>query len=140
MTERDYLVITHGEFGIELIKSVEMIIGPQDHIKGLGLRPGDAVEDLRKTAVELVEENTKEGKETVVLCDILGGSPSNVGLYLLSKEGVNHVVTGVNMTMLISVLTSGEADTITVLEEAKQQVEEGLKLIDLSFIKNNRRS
>jgi len=135
VAERNFLVITHGEFGIELIKSVEMIIGSQDHVKGLGLRPGESVDNLKQLAIELVEKNTSEGRETVVFCDILGGSPSNVGLFLLSKEGVNYVATGVNMTMLISILTSGEEDTLTLLEEAKQEVEEGLRLIDLSFIK-----
>lgn len=35
MANRAIIVITHGEFGIELIKSAEMIMGPQEDVKDL---------------------------------------------------------------------------------------------------------
>ena len=41
MANRAIIVITHGEFGIELIKSAEMIMGPQENVTGFGLRPGN---------------------------------------------------------------------------------------------------
>lgn len=62
MANRAIIVITHGEFGIELIKSAEMIMGPQEDVKGLGLRPGESVDDLRAEAGETVEKFKEDGK------------------------------------------------------------------------------
>jgi len=36
MSNKALLVITHGNFGIELVKSVEMIMGEQEDVNALG--------------------------------------------------------------------------------------------------------
>ncbi|ETA80797.1 PTS sugar transporter subunit IIA [Youngiibacter fragilis] len=108
MSNRALLVITHGNFGIELVKSVEMIMGEQEDVSALGLNPGESVEDLRESADRIVEANKEAGKETIILVDILGGSPSNVALYLLKKHGIK-LVTGVNMYMLIEMFSQKDS-------------------------------
>jgi len=108
MSNKALLVITHGNFGIELVKSVEMIIGEQEDVNALGLNPGDSVEDLRESADRIVEANKEAGKETIILVDILGGSPSNVALYLMKKHGIK-LVTGVNMYMLIEMFSQKDS-------------------------------
>ena len=108
MSNKALLVITHGNFGIELVKSVEMIIGEQEDVNALGLNPGDSVEDLRESADRIVEANKEAGKETIILVDILGGSTSNVALYLMKKHGIK-LVTGVNMYMLIEMFSQKDS-------------------------------
>ena len=108
MSNKALLVITHGNFGIELVKSVEMIMGEQEDVNALGLNPGESVEDLRESADRIVEANKEAGKETIILVDILGGSPSNVALYLLKKHGIK-LVTGVNMYMLIEMFSQKDS-------------------------------
>jgi PTS system mannose-specific IIA component len=108
MSNKALLVITHGNFGIELVKSVEMIMGEQEDVNALGLNPGDSVEDLRESADRIVEANKEAGKETIILVDILGGSPSNVALYLMKKHGIK-LVTGVNMYMLIEMFSQKDS-------------------------------
>ncbi|MBB5887941.1 PTS sugar transporter subunit IIA [Lactovum miscens] len=139
MENRALLIITHGQFGIELVKSAEMIMGPQEDIKALALKPGDSVEDLRSEASLVVENYINEGKKVYVLCDLLGGSPSNVALYLLSK-GVEKIFTGVNMPMLIEMLTFYKTaeDSEVLLNTVKNTAEEGIQLIDISFLKRGR--
>lgn len=102
--KRAILIITHGEFGIELVKSVEMIMGEISDIKAIGLRPGYSVENLRDEANHILDSNTKNGMETIVLVDLLGGSPSNVALSLLKKHDIN-ILTGLNMPMLIELVS-----------------------------------
>ena len=114
MSNKTLLVITHGNFGIELVKSVEMIMGEQEDVNALGLNPGESVEDLRESADRIVEANKEAGKETIILVDILGGSPSNVALYLFKKHGIK-LVTGVNMYMLIEMFS--QRDSVETADE-----------------------
>jgi PTS system mannose-specific IIA component len=114
MSNKALLVITHGNFGIELVKSVEMIMGEQEDVNALGLNPGESVEDLRESADRIVEANKEAGKETIILVDILGGSPSNVALYLFKKHGIK-LVTGVNMYMLIEMFS--QKDSVETADE-----------------------
>ena len=79
------LIITHGLFGIELKKSAEMIMGEQENVDALGLVPGQSVDDLREKAFEIVEKNDAEGAHTIIMCDLMGGSPSNVALACVAK-------------------------------------------------------
>lgn len=114
MSNKALLVITHGNFGIELVKSVEMIMGEQEDVNALGLNPGESVEDLRESADRIVEANKEAGKETIILVDILGGSPSNVALYLFKKHGIK-LITGVNMYMLIEMFS--QKDSVETADE-----------------------
>jgi PTS system mannose-specific IIA component len=134
MAERAVLVITHGEFGIELVKSAEMIMGPQENVEALALRPGNSVDDLRNEANAILDKNNEKGLETIVLVDLLGGSPSNVALSLLAKNDLT-ILTGVSMPMLIELLTfyQIEKDTNKLVETVKQTSVSGINKLDRSF-------
>lgn len=134
MAERAILVITHGEFGIELVKSAEMIMGPQQDVDALALRPGNSVDDLREEAHAIVEKNNEKGLETIVLVDLMGGSPSNVALSLLSKNDLK-IITGVSMPMLIEMLTfyKTEKDTDKLIETVKETSVAGINKLDRAF-------
>lgn len=137
MIERALVVITHGEFGIEIVKSAEMIMGPQENVTALALRPGDDVDDLRMQASEVVGAYVSENKEVIVLCDLLGGSPSNVGLYLAAKHDLK-VFTGINLPMLIEMLQGYQTmeDSQELIEKVKQSSLEGIHILDREFLKN----
>jgi PTS system mannose-specific IIA component len=108
MKKKAALIITHGDFGKELLKSVEMIMGEQENLNALGLSLGESVDQLRSTADNIIVENQNRVMDTIVLVDILGGSPSNVGLYLLKKYKDIKLITGVNMLILVEFLQSRE--------------------------------
>jgi mannose/fructose-specific phosphotransferase system component IIA len=103
LKERRVLVITHGRFGEELVKSVEMIMGPQDYITAMGLLPGQSVDDLRERVFEALAKNDADGIDTIVCCDLFGGSPSNVALSCLGKSDCK-VMLGANMPMLVQLV------------------------------------
>ncbi len=42
------LIVTHGNFGLELLKSAELIVGKQGNVETLSLNHGDNVEELYK--------------------------------------------------------------------------------------------
>lgn len=132
MKKKAALIITHGIFGIQLLKSVEMIMGEQEDVKALGLSLGESVDDLRSTAESIIVENQKAGMDTIVLVDILGGSPSNVSLYLLKKYKDIKLITGVNMLMLIEFFQSREFNELDELVKLMiNSATEGIK--DMKF-------
>lgn len=130
------LIITHGLFGIELKKSAEMIMGEQENVDALGLVPGQSVDDLRQQAFDIVEKNEAAGAQTIVMCDLMGGSPSNVALACLGKADC-QVIVGVNMPMLLEVLQVIDADNdvAQLAETALEAGKTGARLLNRATLK-----
>ena len=123
MMKRAFLVITHGDMGIEAVKSMELLMGPQDNVKALGLHPGESVEDLRTKAFAVLEENEREYDETVLVVDLLGGSPSNVSLSTLAKYHEQN-------------FSEAEDNTDKLIRDSIEVATEGMQLIDKTFLQH----
>ncbi len=133
MRKKFVFIITHGNFGIELLKSVEMIMGEQKDATALGLKLGDSVDNLRSKAEDIITENQMANKDIIILVDILGGSPSNIALYMLKKYININLITGVNMLMLIEIFQSREVKgTDELLEKAIDSSIDGIKRYNLN--------
>lgn len=130
------LIITHGLFGIELKKSAEMIMGELEHVDALGLIPGQSVDELREQAFAIVEQNEAEGAHTIIMCDLMGGSPSNVALACVGKADCD-VLLGLNMPMLIEVAQSMSfaEDGHELARTALASAQEGTRLINRETLK-----
>ena len=98
------LVVTHGNFGEELVKSAELIIGKQDMVKAINLKPGDNI-DLLSSAVNSAIKDLDDGSGVIVLTDLFGGSPSNAVASNMRRLHFKSI-TGINLPMLIECLTS----------------------------------
>lgn len=94
-------ILNHGRFGEELIKSAELITGKIDRIKAFSLLPGMSIEEFLGN----VQSNLEEDSPKIVLCDLYGGTPSNVAM-MLSKQYGFRIVCGVNLPMLIDLVIS----------------------------------
>ena len=108
------IVMTHGSFSEEIIKSCELIAGPAERTAAIKLNRNDNIEDLNKNFVEKLNE----GDGVLVLADLLGGSPSNVASLNLKKGGKFHALTGVNLPMLLEALINREGKSLEELAEA----------------------
>lgn len=111
------LVLNHGRFGEELIRSAELIVGEIEYAQAVSLVQGMSIEDF-------YEEVTSEMKETkgtyIILTDLFGGTPCNVAMMLLREFHV-HVLCGVNLPMLIELIVSinnGERNLQQLLNSA----------------------
>ena len=96
------VIASHGNFANELLKSAEMIYGDMSDVPAVSLMPGMSFEEFTKKASEVLE---KSGKDTLVLVDLFGGTPSNVFSALTRTFG-HQVVTGLNLPMLIEVYST----------------------------------
>lgn len=93
------LLMSHGDFATEIIKSAELIVGKQDNYATLGVHIDDQIDDLRVKMFEKLE-NVDQSAGLVVLVDIIGGSPMNLAGNLLTRENV-LVCSGLNLPMLL---------------------------------------
>lgn len=99
------VLVSHGNFAMEALKSAEMIMGPIKNVNVLSVVPGM---DLKETARKLEEavNEVKGNAGVIIMTDIIGGTPSNAaGILSLSMDNI-LALSGFNMPMLLEVLIS----------------------------------
>jgi PTS system mannose-specific IIA component len=107
------LVVTHGQLGQELVAAAEMIVGEIAHIRAISIGWHDDVNDAQKDIERRIAE-LDGGKGVLVLTDMFGGTPSNIA-FALHEPGKIDIVTGVNLPMIIKIVSQKEADTLESL-------------------------
>ena len=109
------LVITHGDFGAYLVEAAESIVGPQKNIRCVGVSPRLPVDEVPRRVMDAVSE--LGGGELVVAVDMPGGTPCNVVLPVVKDLPGAHVVSGVNLYMLVSAFNNREGAALAELAE-----------------------
>ena len=98
------VVVTHGQLATELVNAAEMIVGDLPQFTAVSIGWHDDVNDAREEIAQAIER--VRGEEGVLLLtDMFGGTPSNLGMTFLA-DGQVEVITGVNLPMLIKVARS----------------------------------
>jgi mannose PTS system EIIA component len=93
------LVVSHGRLAEELVEAVRTIVGSVDALEAVSI--GWDVEVTRAT--KLIEDAVRRvdrGAGVLILTDMFGGTPTNLGLSLY-EHGRIEIVTGVNLPMLV---------------------------------------
>jgi PTS system mannose-specific IIA component len=121
------VVVTHGQLATELLNAAEMIVGDLPRFVALSIGWHDDVTVAREALERAIERAREDGEVPVlILTDMFGGTPSNLGLSFL-EEGRVEVVTGVNLAMLIKLArTSHHGDLLTL---ARELVDDGRQAI-----------
>ena len=115
------LVLTHGNWGEELIKSARMIAGSFENVSALALNPKDTFDDYLLKVKEKL--NAFNGK-TLVIVDLFGGTPSNIAA-LLSREYDIAALSGLNLPMLLEAIISKDNINSDNLNEAALKAGQG---------------
>lgn len=108
------VLVSHGPLAEGLKGAAEMIVGPQERFIAIGMNPAADIDDLRKQIEEAAAE-VGGGAEALILADLMGGSPANACAYLAASGTV--VLCGVNLPMLLEVLTMRESSSVQELTE-----------------------
>ncbi len=108
----DLLLLSHGSLSVELLKTAEMIVGSQGPgVKALAVPPECGMDELSEAIRKFVADSSPRGG-TLILCDILSGSPFLAGTRVFGELGGTvpvEIVTGANLPMLIEVLNCRES-------------------------------
>lgn len=99
------ILVTHGQLAQEMLETAALIIGKPS---------GDGFATLAVTTASSVEKEAAKLKDllqscadgAIILTDIFGGSATNISL-TASKDLPNcHVITGLNLSMLLTAINS----------------------------------
>src|SRR3954447_22435536 len=93
------VVVSHGQLASELLNAAEMIVGELPQCTAVSIGWHDDVEVAREAIARAVGK-VDRGAGVLLLTDMFGGTPSNLGLSFLDA-GRLEVVTGANLPMLI---------------------------------------
>ncbi len=125
------VVVTHGQLARELVAAAEMITAEDiPNVTAVSIGWHDAPEDARRAIVSAVERVEKDDG-VVVLTDMFGGTPTNLALSLLSAGAV-EVVTGVNLPMLIRLVSMRDGEEVSANAAARAAVSQGKENIYLA--------
>ena len=110
-------LITHGSLGESLIQCACHVLDrrPAQTVQ-LGVSAQDDPDDLLPLARQMLGW-ADNGNGVLVLTDMFGATPSNVAAKLV-EAGRIEAIAGVNLPMLLRVLTYRERDMQTLIERA----------------------
>lgn len=118
------LVVTHGGLGAELVRVVELIVGPQEGLTALSNQGRSALELTRV----LQEQVAAAGEDGLLLfVDDLGGSCANAAQLAVAEAPRAEILSGVNLAMLLGFVTW--RDGLEPPELARRLVEKGREAI-----------
>lgn len=119
------VLVSHGDLASELLRAAEIISGKIENIVAVDIPPKMGMEEIH-IAVEAAIRTVDAGKGVLLLIDMFGGTPSNIGLSFLATHQV-EVVTGVNLPMMVKLPIARQ--TMPLPELAKYLLEYGQRNI-----------
>lgn len=113
------VVVTHGQLATELVNAAEMIVGDLPRFTAVSIGWHEDVNDARGDIEQAMERVRPDTTGILILTDMFGGTPSNLGMTFLEKDKV-EVITGVNLPMLIKLASlRGDQDLLAVAREMR---------------------
>lgn len=111
----DILVVSHGHLSEALLATASLVYGePGEGVDSLTFLPGNSADALHDSILRAVQASSGRGG-TLVLCDIMGGSPFLMSAKVygeLEDKGAMEVVTGVNLGMLIEAMAARQTTSL----------------------------
>ena len=119
------VVVTHGQLATELVNAAEMIVGDLPQFTAVSIGWHDDVNDTREDIAQAIER-VRSDAGVLLLTDMFGGTPSNVGMTFLEK-GRLEVITGVNLPMLIRLASlRSSSDLLAVAREMRDHARDAI--------------
>ncbi|HEY7285230.1 MAG TPA: PTS sugar transporter subunit IIA [Vicinamibacterales bacterium] len=113
------VVVTHGQLANELVNAAEMIVGDLPQFAAVSIGWHDDVNDAREDIAQAIERVRGENG-VLLLTDMFGGTPSNLGMTFLEKDRL-EVITGVNLPMLIKLAGARVSNDLTGVAQAMRE-------------------
>ena len=104
------VIVTHGQVGLEMLRTAQEIVGRIERAEAVTIEAAEKIERAR-TKIEAAIKHVSTGAGVLILTDMFGGTPSNLGLSFLDR-GALEVVTGVNLPMLIKLPSLREGTSL----------------------------
>jgi PTS system mannose-specific IIA component len=93
------VLVTHGRLAVELRAAMEHVVGEQRNVATMCIGADDDIDRCREEIQARIVD-VDQGDGVVLLTDMFGGTPSNLAISMMDREGV-EVIGGVNLPMLV---------------------------------------
>lgn len=100
----DIVVVSHGGLADAMVAAASMICGDLERVIPVGLDPTDSPE----TFGERLSSAIDEGRSTLILSDLYGGTPHNVACVLAGRNAAVRCISGTNLGLLIEAISTSE--------------------------------
>ena len=112
---QNIILISHGSMAEGVKASLEMIVGKQDHVHVVALTP-DGVN--RQFEEELLKKMKALNGSSLIIADLLGGTPCNVALSnYLESENV-EIIAGMSLPLVIEATLNSTATVKELIQAA----------------------
>ena len=113
------VIVTHYRLGAEFLQALRLIVPEAPNFLSVSIDPNQPVDEMR-TAIATAIKESEQGEGVLILTDMFGGTPSNIGLSFLNEENV-EVLTGANLPMVIALVQNRENLGLKDLAEKAQE-------------------
>ncbi len=121
------VVATHGELAHALITTARSVVIDPGSVVAVGIEPQDDTASFEARLQAAVNAVQTEPGGVLVLTDMFGGTPANVGL-TMHEVGRVEILTGANLPMLIKALQLSRKET-DLANAARLVKESGVRAI-----------
>ena len=112
---QNIILISHGSMAEGVKASLEMIVGKQDHVHVVALTPDG---DNRQFEEELLKKMKALNGSSLIIADLLGGTPCNVALSnYLESENV-EIIAGMSLPLDIEATLNSTATVKELIQAA----------------------
>jgi PTS system ascorbate-specific IIA component len=119
------LIVTHDQIGGALMRTAKRMFGDLPLPTRILPVTIDASPDTLLEQARSLTKEVNEGDGVLVLTDMYGSTPSNIAFGLM-RPGDIHVITGINLPMLIRTLNYPLLDLTALTEKAISGGREGI--------------
>ena len=114
-SDAEYYIDYHGSMAEGVKASLEMIVGKQDHVHVVALTPDG---DNRQFEEELLKKMKALNGSSLIIADLLGGTPCNVALSnYLESENV-EIIAGMSLPLVIEATLNSTATVKELIQAA----------------------
>lgn len=112
---QNIILISHGSMAEGVKASLEMIVGKQDHVHVVALTPDG---DNRQFEEELLKKMKALNGSSLIIADLLGGTPCNVALSNYLESGNVEIIAGMSLPLVIEATLNSTATVKELIQAA----------------------
>lgn len=118
------ILASHGDLAKGMKDTLSMIIGDVSMVEAFSSYRNEDI-NVREVVEKIVKEKYSEG-DIFIFTDILGGSVNTEMMSLIKEYPKIHVISGMNLPIVISVATQMEEISESLLQKIIQESQQGI--------------
>lgn len=116
---KNIVLASHGQMAAGVKATLEMIVGKQEHVHVVSLKPDG---DDRQFEADLQSEMKTLNGPTLIIADLLGGTPCNVALRNYLENDQVTILAGMSLPLVIEATLNAQATSTELVKAAQGAV------------------